>query len=291
MSEQARAETIRWGAGPVAFELRSSVPDVVHHARTTFGAWQPETENLLGTWTISTDGEQLTVDPLPESADESFEHRVTQATHAVAMVEYAAIARIFEHSNDVLTFHAAMLSNRGRAVAIVGPSCAGKSTLATALWHNGWYFHCDDLTMVRGRAVWPGPRRVGLRRESRPLLGETLWNRILSSDSCLPTGRGALFLPQELDPRTPQNNELAGIFFLNRLGADDQTLAPTPLLPAHAAMAILPYTNLIRRFSFQEAFLPVGELMSRVPAWDLPRAPLDEMVRSVNQLVLERDGD
>jgi len=28
-----------------------------------------------------------------------------------------------------------------------------------------------------------------------------------------------------------------------------------------------------------------------VPAWDLPRAPLEEMVQSVNQLVLGRDGD
>lgn len=184
-----------------------------------------------------------------------------------------------------------MLSNGGRAVAIVGPSCAGKSTLATALWHNGWYFHCDDLTMVRGSRVWPAPRRVGLRRESRALIGEDLWNRIVSSDSYLPTDRGALFQPQQLDPRTPENNDLAGIFFLSRTGAPDQSTVPTPILPAHAAMAILPYSNLIRRFSFSEAFRPVGELMSRVPAWDLPRAPLEEMVKSVNQLVLQRDGD
>ena len=39
-----------------------------------------------------------------------------------------------------------------------------------------------------------------------------------------------------------------------------------------------------------EAFRPVGELMSRVPAWDLPRAPLDEMMRAVKNLVLENDG-
>jgi hypothetical protein len=56
-------------------------------------------------------------------------------------------------------------------------------------------------------------------------------------------------------------------------------------------MAIFPYSNLARRFSFSEAFRPVGELMSRVPAWDLPRAPLEEMVQSVNRLVLGRDGD
>jgi hypothetical protein len=253
--------------------------------------WQPETEDVLGSWTVSRDGEQLTVDPAPEMPDGVEEQTMRTAVHAVATVEYAAVARIFEHADDVLTFHAALLSKEGRAVTIVGPSCAGKSTLSTALWRAGWHFHCDDLTMVRGLDVWPAPRRVGLRSESRPLLGETLWNRILSSDSYLPTDRGALFQPQELEPRTPENKQLAGVFFLSRTGASSEATSPTKLLPAHAAMAILPYSNLIRRFSFSEAFPPVGELMSRVPAWDLPRAPLEEMVRSVNQLVLGRDGD
>jgi hypothetical protein len=283
--------TIRWGAGPVTFELRSSDPEVVDHARRAFRVWQPETEDVLGSWTVSRQGDELTVDPRPEMPDGVEEQTVRTAVHAVATVEYAAVAKIFEHCDDVLTFHAALLSREGRAVTIVGPSCAGKSTLSTALWRDGWHFHCDDLTMVRGLDVWPAPRRVGLRRESRALLGEPLWNRILDSDSYLPTDRGALFQPQELEPRTPENKQLAGIFFLSRSGASPEATSPTKLLPAHAAMAIFPYSNLARRFSFSEAFRPVGELMSRVPAWDLPRAPLEEMVQSVNRLVLGRDGD
>jgi len=280
-------DVIRWGTGPVAFELRSSDPDVVRHANHAFRAWQPETENLLGTWTVSRHGDQLTVEPLPEPPEGENEFRIRQASHAVATVEYAAVAAIFEQCNDLLTFHAALLSNAGRAVALVGPSCAGKSTLATALWHAGWNFHCDDLTIIKGRSVWPAPRRVGLRRESRSLLGDALWNRIMSCDSYLPTDRGALFQPLDLDQRTAGDRELAGIFFLGRRGASEESTAPAQLSPAQAAMAILPYTNLIRRLSFGEAFRPVADLMSRARAWDLPRAPLDEMVRSVNQLVLE----
>jgi hypothetical protein len=291
MTEQTQSHKIRWGTGPVAFELRSSDSDVVRHAQRAFGAWKPETDELLGTWTVSRNGDQIEIDPTPEPPDGLEEYRARHAAHAVAMVEYAAVARIFEHCNDVLTFHAALLSSGGRAVALVGPSCAGKSTLATALWNAGWQFHCDDLTMVRERSVWPAPRRVGLRRESRALLGEPLWNRILSSDSYLPTDRGALFQPLELDSRSPGTMELAGIFFLSRLGYDQKDTAPTRLLPAHAAMAILPYSNLIRRLSFSDALRPVGELMSRVPAWDLPRAPLEEMVQSVNRLVLEHDSN
>ena len=145
--------------------------------------------------------------------------------------------------------------------------------------------------MVRGRSVWPAPRRVGLRTESRVLLGEALWQKILSTDSYFPTDRGALFQPLELDSPTSGATELAGIFFLSRLGFDQKDTAPTGLLPAHATMAILPYSNLIRRLSFSDALRPVGELMSRVPAWDLPRAPLEEMVQSVNRLVLEHDSN
>ncbi len=291
ITEQAQSHRIRWGSGPVAFELRTSDPDILRHARRAFGAWQPETEQLLGTWTVSRNGDQIEIDPAPEPPEGLEEFRARHAAHAVAMVEYAAIGRIFEHCNDILTFHAALLSNGGRAVALVGPSCAGKSTLATALWNAGWHFHCDDLTMVRERSVWPAPRRVSLRTESRALLGEALWQRIVSTDSYYPTDRGALFQPLELDSRTSGAPELAGIFFLNRLGSDQKDSAPTRILPAHAAMAILPYGNLIRRLGFSEALRPVGELMSRVPAWDLPRAPLEEMVQSVNQLVLEHDSN
>ncbi len=283
--------TIRWGAGPVTFELRSSDPEGVDHARRAFRVWQPETEDVLGSWTVSRQGEEITVDPRPEMPEGVEEQTVRTAVHAVATVEYAAVAKIFEHCNDVLTFHAALLSKEGRAVTIVGPSCAGKSTLSTALWRDGWHFHCDDLTMVRDLDVWPAPRRVGLRTESRELLGESLWNRIVDSDSYVPTDRGALFQPQELEPRASENKKLAGILFLSRIGAAEDATAPTRLLPAHAAMAIFPYSNLARRFGFSEAFRPVGELMARVPAWDLPRAPLAEMVKSVNQLVLGRDGD
>ncbi len=283
-------QTIRWGAGPVAFELRTSDPEVVHYANRAFRKWEPETADLLETFTVSRNGDELTVDPLPEMPDGE-QPNVRHAAHAVAVVEYAAVATIFERRNDLLTFHAALLSNEGRAVALVGPSCAGKSTLSTALWHAGWHFHCDDLTMIKGRGVWPAPRRVGLRKESRALLGEPLWNKIVTADSYVPSDRGALFQPLDLDPRTPETRELAGIFLLNRMDADPEAIGPTRLNPAHAAMAILPYSNLIRKLPFEEAFGPVAELMSRVPAWDLPRAPLDEMVETVNRLVVQRDGD
>jgi hypothetical protein len=286
-----QTQRIRWGTGPVAFELQSSDTDVIRHALGALAVWQPETEELLGTWTVQRNGDALDINPRPEMPEGLEDYRALNAAHAVAVVEYASVARIFEKCNDVLTFHAALLSSGGQAIALVGPSCAGKSTLATALWNSGWQFHCDDLTMVRERSVWPAPRRVGLRRESRALLGEPLWNKILSTDSYLPTDRGALFQPLELDSRKSEATELAGIFFLGRLGADQNEIAPAQLLPAHAAMAILPYTNLIRRMSFAEAFRPVAELMSRVPAWDLPRAPLNEMVWSVNHLVLEHDHD
>jgi hypothetical protein len=50
-------------------------------------------------------------------------------------------------------------------------------------------------------------------------------------------------------------------------------------------MSLLPYTNLVRTQPFPTAFPPVAELMSKTPAWDLARAPLAEMIATVNRLV------
>ena len=54
--------------------------------------------------------------------------------------------------------------------------------------------------------------------------------------------------------------------------------------PAHAALALLPYTNLVRTKPFTEALAPVAALTEHAPAWDLPRRPLKQMIATVESL-------
>ena len=53
---------------------------------------------------------------------------------------------------------------------------------------------------------------------------------------------------------------------------------------AKGAMALLPYTNLVRTKPFPEAMASVAALIARVPSWDLARRPLPEMIATVESL-------
>ena len=277
-------ESIRWGSGSVCFELRSSDPEVLGIAREVFARWPaPDGAHVEAQWDIRRSGGQFVVHPEPVAPPGTTLPAVLDAGQAVTVVEYGAIWHIVRNCPHILAFHSALLSRNGASVAIVGPSEAGKSTLSTALWRSGWTLLCDDTTMVTGVTASPAPRRVHLRDGCLPLVGEQLWTEIQSTPGYRRTTVGCLFHPdaEELPDREV---ELSAVVFLKRKGAPADARGPTPLTPADAALALMPYTNLMRTLSFPEALAPIATLMSAVPAWDLPRAPLPEMIESVERL-------
>ncbi|MGK2962651.1 MAG: hypothetical protein ACSLFK_10970 [Gemmatimonadaceae bacterium] len=220
---------------------------------------------------------------MPEHPDGGVLPVFRDVGHAITAVEYAAVWRIVENCNHLLCFHSALLSKGGRGVAIVGPSTAGKSTLATALWSSGWDFLCDDLTIALGNRAVAGPRRVSLREGSRELVGEELWSGVQKTPGYRKTLVGCLFHPMQ-EATESSAVDLSAVVFLRRNGAPEGVAGPTMMNPARAAIALLPYTNLVRNVSFPEALAPVADLMSQVAGYDLPRAPLPEMVASVERL-------
>ncbi|HEX6576144.1 MAG TPA: hypothetical protein VF042_14345 [Gemmatimonadaceae bacterium] len=284
----AAGEPIRWGSGPLAFELETADPEIRDAAHRVFNRWRPDEDAVThGRWSAYRDEGELVVSPRrPPDAGAQLD-TIRDPEHAVAIIEYAAIAQIVERCDHILSFHAALLSKNGKSIALVGPSHSGKSTLATGLWQSGWRFHCDDLTMIiDGKAV-AGPRRVALRSEARPHVGEDLWNRVPSTHGYFKTAVGCLFQPMHLDGTMPERVDLNGIFFMKRNGAP-QDKPFNRLERAHAALALLPYTNLVRTRPFSEALAPVAALMDRAPAWDLPRRPLPEMIATVESLTGHR---
>lgn len=277
-------QTVEWGSGPVRFQLRTSDAQVLEAAQSVFSPWTPDRDaTLTGTWSVMRKGSTLFVDPRRPMPDGSEPPVLTDPMHAVGVVEYAAITAIVEECHSLLAFHAALLSRNGRSIAVVGQSHSGKSTLATALWKSGWNLQTDDLTLVRGRTAIAGPRRVALRDECRDQVGDELWESVPRTTGYFRTAVGCLFQPMHIDGSHPQHLELAALFFLKRRGAPPLE-GPAPLSHIDAAFALLPYTNLIRSKSFTEAFRKTSELTSEVRAWDLPRAPIAEMVATVTRL-------
>src|SRR3954468_18852709 len=66
------------------------------------------------------------------------------------------VVALAAHADGYLTLHASAVSIAGRAVAVVGPKHAGKSTLALALVRNGARLITDDTLVVRLQpgAMW-----------------------------------------------------------------------------------------------------------------------------------------
>lgn len=277
-------DSVCWGSGPLAFELRSPDADILEGARLVFDAWRPSVDaQLVESFTARWTNDEIVVDPRPVIEGRE-PRKISSVAHAITVVEYAAIGQIVDTCDHVLCFHAGLMHRDGKSAAFVGPSHSGKSTLAAGLWQSGWEFLCDDLVIVAGHKAMPGPRRVSLRHESRPLLGESLWTRLGESRGHFKHADGWLFQPMYIDGGQPRSVDLDVLFFLKRNGAPADKAAHR-LTPAHAAMSLLPYTNLVRTQPFPTAFPPVAELMSKTKAWDLARAPLPEMIATVNRLV------
>ena len=170
---------------------------------------------------------------------------------------------------------------------------AGKSTLATALWQRGYSLLGDDVAVVdiTTRSAAPVPRRVSLRSTSRHLLGDGLWNRILDAEGTDLTDEGLVFHPDELDGVARTGSvRLVACVFLNRTGAIPTSGIAHHLSTGATALALLPYSNLIRRADTGEVIARLAPLAADVPGYDLARAPLDTMCDVVDRLGQEAVG-
>src|SRR4029079_11718895 len=105
------SEKVEWGSGPVRFELTSDETEVVKEARTVFAKWKPDADaHLAGEWHVTREGSEYLVHPRARMEDGSDPPTLTDHRHAVAVVEYSAMARIADKCEHVLAFHAALLA-------------------------------------------------------------------------------------------------------------------------------------------------------------------------------------
>lgn len=277
---------MQWGQGPHLFELRASDERVLARASLVFRPWtvSPSTSAPIRSWTVARRG--------PSGPWEVYEDAAGPVAvrdtpdRAVTAVEFLAVQALYDRQPDVLALHAALVARAGIGVLICGPSEAGKSTLACALWRRGYSLLGDDTAIVDTETLdaRPAPRRVALRSPSRALLGSDLWTRILAAPASEPTAEGCLFHPDEVDGNRQAAVHLAACVFLARRGAETTGLV-APLPAAQAALALLPYTNLIRRLDAGALIGRIGAFAAGLPAYDMTRAPLAEMAAAVERLL------
>ena len=285
-------QSLRWSERGFVFEIRSSdnkLLEMAHRvlavtspaaSRCSSRCWNIErTEsNEDGAWLVSGESKNSSMVPMLAESREM----------AVLYVEQDALDWLLNNSTDTVTVHAALLAKNGKGIVIVGPSFAGKSTLATALWREGWSLMSDDLVFIDtvARIASPTPRRVSLRFESRELVGDSLWTEITDTPSCITTTKGLFFHPHEVSGRDKQRTTLlSAIFFLARR---DTIMGPAEVRSINAArgaLSLLPYAFNVRALPFVEGLRHITPLLDKVPAFDLGRGDLHAMINAVEVTV------
>lgn len=187
-----------------------------------------------------------------------------------------------------IAFHAALLTRHENGIVIIGPSFAGKSTLATALWTHGWTLLSDDVAFVDSNGgAHPDGRRVSLRHGSRDLVGAYTWHRVKSAPSTTETAEGLLFHPHELrESHHDRSTRVAAFFFLSRRGVVTGPACTAPINPAESALALLPYAMNVRDLPFLIAVRTLAPLAESIPSYDIGRGDLPAMVEAVEKAIV-----
>lgn len=125
-------------------------------------------------WSLVTDGIDLAARdrlhvlwqachvPSARAADEGVEPFVVSDPDPYAVSRAVTLASIRRRRGQAVMLHAAGLSDRGRAIALVGPSGTGKSTAARALGQHFGYLTDETFTIEGDDRVFPYPKPVSM---------------------------------------------------------------------------------------------------------------------------------
>jgi hypothetical protein len=172
--------------GSDAWHRYAALPD-----GSTYVRWEK-----VGEFLVSADGRRISCRRVEGSSAESFQ--VYMLGHALS---FALVKQHFE------PLHATVVVVNGRAVAFLGESGFGKSSLAACFLEAGYGLLTDDLLLVRethGRALaYPGPPRIKLfAKTARRFLGLAVNGVPMNGDTAkliVPIqGRQARAVPVEL---------------------------------------------------------------------------------------------
>ena len=287
------ASSVRWLERDQVFEIRSGDKELLHMALKIFAARSPDVSaSTTRHWTVEradNHGDSVWLVSGSSEISSMIPARSETRENALLRIELDALDWLLYNAADAVTVHAALLAKNGRGIVIVGPSFAGKSTLATALWRAGWSLMSDDLVFldVEKRTASPAPRRVSLRYESKNIVGESTWSEISETPSCIETEKGLFFHPHEVSGIDKMSvTPLSAIFFLARREIVLDSAEVRGINPAKAALALLPYAFNVRTLPFVNALRRITPLLEWIPAFDLGRGDINAMVNAVEASVV-----
>ena len=225
-------------------------------------------------------GKRITVDP----------QKNVSTSELMAYLKGSVLA-ILLHQRDAMPLHASCVARNGRAVAFLGDSAAGKSTMAALFSARGYDLICDDVLIhsadEAGIRVLPSDHSTKLWHDSASVL--QLDNEPGSTD---PTVAKKL-IPTDAAEMTDVHR-LAGLFVLSWIFP---LTAGPEIRPVSEIEAFSKLRQNIFRDQLVDALDLEGRYMSRiarlistVPVFTLARPPDYAAIDEIPDLVADRVG-
>jgi hypothetical protein len=185
------------------------------------------------------------------------------------LADAVATTHVFSSLHDTIVLHAGAVSDGSGAAAIVGATCAGKTTTTLACARRGLGLYSDEFCVVTPRGVVPFPRTLNLRRGGIDLLSADIappsaldaW----LSDNGGHDDRSDVGFDELLgSARLPEPRPLRALFLISGHAA---TPASNPVKAAAMLPRILPWARLRTRGI--DAAGELLRLLQGVPCFEL----------------------
>lgn len=163
--------------GPFAFELRSTLPEVIAAVDRLYRDYPAGTDDGIVDYSVAV----LPPSPIRRwlrpklvlacDIEIPFMAPVPRA-HGVLALEMGMNLQLAAGMHRFLLLHAAAVARDGEALVMTGDSGAGKSTLAAILGYRGWRFLGDEFALLgpADGCFHPFPRPTSLKNASIDLL-------------------------------------------------------------------------------------------------------------------------
>jgi hypothetical protein len=181
-------------------------------------------------------------------------------------LDKALIVALQQRRPNLVFFHAAVLSKKSCAVALLAHSGVGKSTTAFAALQSGFGVASDELAPVDvdSLRVWPYPRALCMKSNSPELVrSHSRRLRKVGTRWYYPLHRGLR------DPDMSRPMPLAALVCVKRSQSAASSLSP---VPAGQALA-LAYSHCLNPMAHPKGGLPViKSLVAQIPVYTLETA-------------------
>ncbi len=214
------------------------------------------------------------------------------ANHAdlIAYLKGSVLA-ILLHQRQAMPLHASCVARNGQAIAFLGNSATGKSTMAALFAGNGFRLICDDVLVHRdddeGAIVLPSDNSTKLWRDSATALN--------LADGAVQEG------PSNVKHARPTGaagmagvNRLRALFMLSWLFplSADPEIRPVSEIQAFSQVRKNIYRDqLVAALDLEGQYMTrIAKLISAVPVFILARPPNFSAIDGITELVADRVG-